>query len=79
MGVAQAILTDLQDQARGCQNTLFDFKDYDELALKSRRVKENPVPNHFKLGTCREEGWGRQWSWSHEGQPDDQGTGDGPA
>ncbi len=54
MGVTQAIINDLKDQSRGCQNTLFDLKEYDELALKSRRAKETPVPDHVKSGTCQE-------------------------
>ena len=79
MGVAQAILNDLKDQSRGCQNTLFNLKEYDELAQKSRQAKENPVPDHVKLGTCREEGRAhvgvcdifgeiyRSLGWSHVG------------
>ena len=81
MGVAQAIITDLKDQSRGCQNTLFDLKEYDELSMKSRQAKENPVPDHVKLGKCREEGRAhvgvrdifgelyRSLGWSHVGGP----------
>ena len=32
MGFTQAILTDLKDPSRGCWNTLFDLKEYDDLA-----------------------------------------------
>ncbi len=81
MGVAQAIITDLKDQSRGCQNTLFDLKEYDELSMKSHKAKENPVPDHVKLGKCREEGRAhvgvrdifgelyRSLGWSHVGGP----------
>ena len=55
-GLARTMINDLMDQARGCQNTLFTPREYAELADKADRPCENPVPEHVKLGRCREEG-----------------------